>query len=70
MTQEPLLQTLAGFVSEAWRMTADALAVADPWPLFAVWGLGFGAAEGLAWLDDRSAAAEPVYPQPHATQKA
>ena len=54
MTLESLMQ----LVSDAWRVTADAFAAADLLPLFAIWGLGLSAAEGLAWLDDRSAAAD------------
>ncbi|WP_293373346.1 hypothetical protein [Nevskia sp.] len=54
MTLESLMQ----LVSDAWRVAADAFAAAELLPLFAVWGLGFGAAEGLAWLDDRRDAAD------------
>lgn len=50
MSVEPLTQ----LVSDAWRVAADAFAAAELLPLFAVWGLGFGAAEGIAWLDDRA----------------
>lgn len=51
MTHEPLMQ----LVSDAWRAAADAFTAAELLPLFAVWGLGLRAAEGMAWLDDRSA---------------
>lgn len=51
------LESLTQFVADAWRVAADAFAAAELLPLFAVWGLGFGAAEGLAWLDDRADAA-------------
>ena len=70
MSHVSLLREVVAWTADAWRITTDAFAAAGLLPVFAVWGMGLGAVETLALVDERDAPPASAFPNPTESLKA